>query len=174
MKLLILLMGVSLMIPLASTVRTPLYAVPDSVDPDFVRIDTSNKSYPIDLDYTLMLKNLQIIKNKGAKQEAINGSSYNIVRGEFNSPDRGEMSYFDAFLVKKRRINVDYENGTIKFTKIHHLLNLECNKRDDKNDNCYAFYGELPFRKKPGAYRFVILGHFDNYTKYYVTKMNIK
>ena len=25
------------MIPLASTARTPLYAVPDSVDPDFVR-----------------------------------------------------------------------------------------------------------------------------------------
>jgi hypothetical protein len=174
MKLLVLLMGVSLMIPLASTVRTPLYAVPDIADPDFVRIDTSNKSYSIDLDYTLMLKSLQIVKNKGAKQGTINGSSYNIVRGEFNSADRGEMSYFDAFLVKKRRINIEYENGTIKFTKIHHLLNLECNKRDDKNDNCYAFYGELPFRKKPGTYRFVILAHFDNYTKYYVTKMNIK
>lgn len=173
MKLVIILLSASLVILVASLSEFPSFAVSRSVDQDFVKIETANGSYSIDLDYVVSMLNNTILKNRGARQDTINASSYDTVHGEFNSSDHSEILYFDAFLVKKRRIDVSYENNTIGFRKIHHLLNLECIQKDNDNNSCYSFYGELPFRKKPGFYRLVFLAHFDNFTKYYITKMNI-
>lgn len=169
----ILLLG-SLAVLVAGLSEFHSFAVSRSVDQDFVKIETANGSYSIALYYVVSMTNNTLLKNRGVRQDTINASSYDTLRGEFNSSDITKLLYFDAFLVKKRRIDVSYENETIGFTMIHHLLNLECNQKVTDNNSCYSFYGEVPFRKKPGAYRLVFVAHFDNYTKYYITKMNIK
>jgi hypothetical protein len=151
---------------------SPVYALVNKTSMDFATIETLGKSYSFGLDYTALSNKSQIVKNENSDQEIINASRRNIMRGVFNSPDRDQIEYFDAFLIKEHRIKVNFENGTIGFSRQHHLINLECNT-NNTNDSCYSFYGEFPFRKQPAEYMLVLVAYYNNYLKYYITKVNL-
>lgn len=151
---------------------SPAYALANKTSIDFATVETSGKSYSFGLDYTDLLNKSQIVKNENSEEEVINASRRDIVRGVFNSPDRDQIEYFDAFLIKEHRIKVNFENGTLGFSRQHHLINLECNT-NDTNDSCYSFYGEFPFRKQPAEYMLVLVAYYSNYLKYYITKVNL-
>jgi len=150
----------------------PTYAVVNKTSTDFATVETLGKSYSFGLDYTTLLKKNQILKNEISEEDLINASRRNIMRGVFNSPDRDQIKYFDAFLIKEPRIKVNFQNGTIGFSRQHHLINLECNT-NNTNDACYSFYGEFPYIKQPAEYMLVLVAYYDNYLKYYITKVNL-
>ena len=147
------------------------YALANKTSVDFATVETLGKSYSFGLDYTALLNKSQIVKNENS-EDVINASRRDIMRGVFNSPDRDQIEYFDAFLIKEHRIKVNFENGTIGFSRQHHLINLECNT-NNTNDSCYSFYGEFPFRKQPAEYMLVLVAYYNNYLKYYITKVNL-
>ncbi len=152
---------------------TQTYALNNSTTIDFASVETSGKSYSLALDYTVFLKNNQIIKIQSAEEEdVINASRRTPIRGIFNSPDRHSILDFDAFLIKESRIKINYENGTIGFNRQHHLINLECNF-NNTDDGCHSFYGEFPYRKQPTQYMLVLVAYFNDYVKYYITKVNL-
>ena len=133
---------------------TNTYALNNNSSIDIATVETLGKSYSFGLDYTVLLKKNQIVKNEIAEDDVINATRRNPVRGLFNSPDRDSIVDFDAFLIKEHRIKVNYENGTIGFTNQHHLINLECNF-NTTDDGCHTFYGEFPYRKQPTEYMLV-------------------
>lgn len=139
---------------------------------DFATVETLGKTYSLALDYTVLPKNNQIIKNQGAEEDVLNASRRTLVRGVFNSPDQDSILDFDAFLIKEHRIAVNYENGTIEFNNQHHLVNLECNF-NSTDEGCRTFYGEFPYRKEPTEYMLVLVAYFNDYEKYYITKVNL-
>jgi len=139
---------------------------------DFTTVETLGTSYSFALDYTVFPKNNQIIKNQNAEEDAVNASIRTPVRGVFNSPDQDSILDFDAFLIKEHRIKVDYENGTIEFSNQHHLVNLSCNF-NSTDEGCHTFYGEFPYRKEPTEYMLVLVAYFNDYEKYYITKVNL-
>ena len=140
---------------------------------DFATVETLGKSFSFALDYTVLPKNNQIIKNQGAEeQDVINASRRTPVRGVFNSPDQDSVLDFDAFLIKEHRIMVNHENGTIGFNNQHHLINLTCNF-NNTDEGCRTFYGEFPYRKEPTEYMLVLVAYFNDYEKYYITKVNL-
>jgi len=151
---------------------TNTYALNNNSSIDIATVETLGKSYSFGLDYTVLLKKNQIVKNEIAEDDVINATRRNPVRGVFNSPDRDSIVDFDAFLIKEHRIKVNYENGTIGFTNQHHLINLECNF-NTTDDGCHTFYGEFPYRKQPTEYMLVLATYFDDYVKYYITKVNL-
>ena len=151
---------------------TNTYALNNNSSMDIATVETLGKSYSFGLDYTVLLKKNQIVKNEIAEDDVINATRRNPVRGVFNSPDRDSIVDFDAFLIKEHRIKVNYENGTIGFTNQHHLINLECNF-NTTDDGCHTFYGEFPYRKQPTEYMLVLAAYFDDYVKYYITKDNL-
>lgn len=151
---------------------TNTYALNNNSSIDVATVETLGKSYSFGLDYTVLLKKNQIVKNEIAEDDVINATRRNPVRGVFNSPDRDSIVDFDAFLIKEHRIKVNYENGTIGFTNQHHLINLECNF-NTTDDGCHTFYGEFPYRKQPTEYMLVLAAYFDDYVKYYITKVNL-
>jgi hypothetical protein len=151
---------------------TNTYALNNNSSIDIATVETLGKSYSFGLDYTVLLKKNQIVKNEIAEDDVINATRRNPVRGVFNSPDRDSIVDFDAFLIKEHRIKVNYENGTIGFTNQHHLINLECNF-NTTDDGCHTFYGEFPYRKQPTEYMLVLAAYFDDYVKYYITKVNL-
>ena len=151
---------------------TNTYALNNNSSIDIATVETLGKSYSFGLDYTFLLKKNQIVKNEIAEDDVINATRRNPVRGVFNSPDRDSIVDFDAFLIKEHRIKVNYENGTIGFTNQHHLINLECNF-NTTDDGCHTFYGEFPYRKQPTEYMLVLAAYFDDYVKYYITKVNL-
>lgn len=151
---------------------TNTYALNNNSSIDIATVETLGKSYSFGLDYTVLLKKNQIVKNEIAEDDVINATRRNPVRGVFNSPDRDSIVDFDAFLIKEHRIKVNYENGTIGFTNQHHLINLECNF-NTTDDGCHTFYGEFPYRKQPTEYTLVLAAYFDDYVKYYITKVNL-
>ncbi len=120
----------------------------------------------------MFVKKNQIVNNEISEEEVINASRRNIMRGVFNSPDRDQIVDFDAFLIKEHRIKVNYENGTMGFSRQHHLINLEC-KVNDTNDSCHSSYGEFPFRKHPTEYMLVLVAYYNSYVKYYIMKVNL-
>ena len=139
---------------------------------DFVTVETLGKSYTLGLDYTVFPKNNQIIKNQNAEDDVLNATRRTPVRGVFNSPDQDSVLDFDAFLIKEHRIVVNLENGTIEFNNQHHLINLTCNF-NSTDEGCRTFYGEFPFRDEPTQYMLVLVAYFNNYEKYYITKVNL-
>jgi hypothetical protein len=151
---------------------TNTYALNNNSSIDIATVETLGKSYSFGLDYTVLLKKNQIVKNEIAEDDVINATRRNPVRGVFNSPDRDSIVDFDAFLIKEHRIKVNYENGTIGFTNQHHLINLECNF-NTTDEGCHTFYGEFPYRKQPTEYMLVLAAYFDDYVKYYITKVNL-
>jgi len=151
---------------------TNTYALNNNSSIDIATVETLGKSYSFGVDYTVLLKKNQIVKNEIAEDDVINATRRNPVRGVFNSPDRDSIVDFDAFLIKEHRIKVNYENGTIGFTNQHHLINLECNF-NTTDDGCHTFYGEFPYRKQPTEYMLVLATYFDDYVKYYITKVNL-
>ena len=151
---------------------TNTYALNNNSSIDIATVETLGKSYSFGLDYTVLLKKNQIVKNEIAEDDVINATRRNPVRGVFNSPDLDSIVDFDAFLIKGHRIKVNYENGTIGFTNQHHLINLECNF-NTTDDGCHTFYGEFPYRKQPTEYMLVLAAYFDDYVKYYITKVNL-
>jgi hypothetical protein len=151
---------------------TNAYALNNNSSIDIATVETLGKSYSFGLDYTVLLKKNQIVKNEIAEDDVINATRRNPVRGVFNSPDRDSIVDFDAFLIKEHRIIVNYENGTIGFTNQHHLINLECNF-NTTDDGCHTFYGEFPYRKQPTGYMLVLAAYFDDYVKYYITEVNL-
>jgi len=151
---------------------TNTYALNNNSSIDIAAVETLGKSYSFGVDYTVLLKKNQIVKNEIAEDDVINATRRNPVRGVFNSPDRDSIVDFDAFLIKEHRIKVNYENGTIGFTNQHHLINLECNF-NTTDDGCHTFYGEFPYRKQPTEYMLVLAAYFDDYVKYYITKVNL-
>ena len=151
---------------------TNTYALNNNSSIDIATVETLGKSYSFGLDYTVLLKKNQIVKNEIAEDDVINATRRNPVRGVFNSPDRDSIVDFDAFLIKEHRIKVNYENGTIGFTNQHHLINLECNF-NTTDDGCHTFYGEFPYRKQPTEYMLVLAAYFDDYVKFYITKVNL-
>jgi hypothetical protein len=151
---------------------TNTYALNNNSSIDIATVETLGKSYSFGLDYTVLLKKNQIVKNEIAEDDVINATRRNPVRGVFNSPDRDSIVDFDAFLIKEHQIKVNYENGTIGFTNQHHLINLECNF-NTTDDGCHTFYGEFPYRKQPTEYMLVLAAYFDDYVKYYITKVNL-
>jgi hypothetical protein len=151
---------------------TITYALNNNSSIDIATVETLGKSYSFGLDYTVLLKKNQIVKNEIAEDDVINATRRNPVRGVFNSPDRDSIVDFDAFLIKEHRIKVNYENGTIGFTNRHHLINLECNF-NTTDEGCHTFYGEFPNRKQPTEYMLVLAAYFDDYVKYYITKVNL-
>jgi len=151
---------------------TNTYALNNNSSIDIATVETLGKSYSFGLDYTVLLKKNQIVKNEIAEDDVINATRRDPVRGVFNSPDRDSIVDFDAFLIKEHRIKVNYENGTIGFTNQHHLINLECNF-NTTDDGCHTFYGEFPYRKQPTEYMLVLAAYFDDYVKYYITKVNL-
>ena len=151
---------------------TNTYALNNNSSIDIATVETLGKSYSFGLDYTVLLKKNQIVKNEIAEDDVINATRRNPVRGVFNSPDRDSIVDFDTFLIKEHRIKVNYENGTIGFTNQHHLINLECNF-NTTDDGCHTFYGEFPYRKQPTEYMLVLAAYFDDYVKYYITKVNL-
>ena len=151
---------------------TNTYALNNNSSIDIATVETLGKSYSFGVDYTVLLKKNQIVKNEIAEDDVINATRRDPVRGVFNSPDRDSIVDFDAFLIKEHRIKVNYENGTIGFTNQHHLINLECNF-NTTDDGCHTFYGEFPYRKQPTEYMLVLAAYFDDYVKYYITKVNL-
>ena len=151
---------------------TNTYALNNNSSIDIATVESLGKSYSFGLDYTVLLKKNQIVKNEIAEDDVINATRRNPVRGVFNSPDRDSIVDFDAFLIKEHRIKVNYENGTIGFTNQHHLINLECNF-NTTDDGCHTFYGEFPYRKQPTEYMLVLAAYFDDHVKYYITKVNL-
>ena len=151
---------------------TNTYALNNNSSMDIATVETLGKSYSFGLDYTVLLNKNQIVKNEIAQDDVINASRRTPVRGVFYSLDRDSIVDFDAFLIKEHRIKVNYENGTIGFTNQHHLINLECNF-NTTDDGCHTFYGEFPYRKQPTEYMFVLAAYFDDYVKYYITKVNL-
>jgi hypothetical protein len=139
---------------------------------DFVTIETLGNSYSLALDYTVFPKNNQIMKNQSTEDEVLNASRRTPVRGVFNSPDQDSVLDFDAFLIKEHRITVNYENGTIKFNNQHHLINLTCNF-NSTDEGCRTFYGEFPYRDEPTQYMLVLVAFFNDYEKYYISKVNL-
>jgi hypothetical protein len=174
-KTMILILSVALLILIGlSTGNGPssAYALANKTSVDFATVETLGKSYSFGLDYTALLNKSQIVKNENSEEDVINASRRDIMRGVFNSPDRDQIEYFDAFLIKEHRIRVNFENGTLGFSRQHHLINLQCNT-NDTNDSCYSFYGEFPFRKQPAEYMLVLVAYYSNYLKYYITKVNL-
>ena len=151
---------------------TQTYALNNKTTIDFATVETLGKSYSFALDYTVLPKNNQIIKNQSAEEDVVNASRRTPIRGVFNSPDQDSILDFDAFLIKEHRIMVDYENGTIGFNNQHHLINLECNF-NSTDEGCHTFYGEFPYRKQPTEYMLVLVAYFNDYVKYYITKVNL-
>jgi hypothetical protein len=151
---------------------TNTYALNNNSSIDIATVETLGKSYSFGLNYTVLLEKNQIVKHEIAEDDVINATRRNPVRGVFNSPDRDSIVDFDAFLIKEHRIKVNYENGTIGFTNQHHLINLECNF-NTTDDGCHTFYGEFPYRKQPTEYMLVLAAYFDDYVKYYITKVNL-
>ena len=145
----------------------------DNKTNDFATIETLGKSFSFALDYTVLPKNNQIIKNQGGEeQDVINASRRTPVRGVFNSADANSIVDLDAFLIKEHRIKVNYANGTIEFSRQHHIINLECNFNSTE-DGCHTFYGEFPYRKQPTQYMLVLAAYYDDYIKYYITRVNL-
>ena len=150
---------------------TQTYALNNKTTMDFATVETLGKRYSLALDYTVLPSN-QIIKTQSAEEDVLNASRRTLVRGVFNSPDQDSIIDFDAFLIKEHRIAVNYENGTIKFNNQHHLVNLECNF-NSTDDGCRTFYGEFPYRKEPTEYMLVLVAYFNDYEKYYISKVNL-
>ena len=139
---------------------------------DFAAVETLGKSYSFGLDYTVFLNKTQIVKSEIADDEVINASRRTPVRGAFYSSDRDTIEDFDAFLIKEHRIKVNFVNGTIEFINQHHLINLECNF-NSTDKGCQTFYGEFPYREQPTQYVLVLAAYFDDYVKYYFTRVNL-
>jgi hypothetical protein len=151
---------------------TDTYAMDNKSNTDYAAVETLGKSYSFGLDYTVLLNKNQIVKNEIAEDQVINASMRTPVRGVFYSPDRDSIADFDAFLIKEPRIKVNYKNGTIEFSNQHHIINLECNF-NNTDDGCHTFYGEFPYRKQPTQYMLVLAAYFDDYVKYYITRVNL-
>jgi len=148
------------------------YALNNKTNVDFVSVETLGKSYSFGLDYTIFPENNQIIKSQSAEEDSLNASRRTPIRGVFNSPDQDSILDFDGFLIKEHGIKVDYENGTIDFSNQHHLINLSCNF-NSTDEGCHTFYGEFPYRKKPTEYMLVLVAYFNDYEKYYISKVNL-
>lgn len=166
----ILLIPILILISVESG-STQAYAL-NNMTTDFVTIETLGNSYSLALDYTVFPKNNQIMKNQSTEDEVLNASRRTPVRGVFNSPDQDSVLDFDAFLIKEHRITVNYENGTIKFNNQHHLINLTCNF-NSTDEGCRTFYGEFPYRDEPTQYMLVLVAFFNDYEKYYISKVNL-
>ena len=149
-----------------------IYAQNNNISKDFATIETMGKSYSFGLDYTVLLKKNQVVKNENVEDEFINASRRTPVRGVFNSADANSIVDLDAFLIKEHRIKVNYANGTIEFSRQHHIINLECNFNSTE-DGCHTFYGEFPYRKQPTQYMLVLAAYYDDYIKYYITRVNL-
>jgi hypothetical protein len=148
------------------------YAINNKTNIDFAKVETLGKSYIFSLDYTVLPKEKQIIKNQYAEEDVVNASMRTPIHGAFNSPDQESILDFDAFLIKEHRIIVNYENGTIGFNNQHHLINLECNFNNTIR-GCSTFYGEFPYRKQPTDYMLVLVAYYNDYVKYYMTKVSL-
>ena len=151
---------------------TDTYALDNKSNTDYAAVETLGKTYSFGLDYTVLSNKNQIVKNEIAQDDVINASRRTPVRGVFYSPDRDSIVDFDAFLIKEHRIKVNYVNGTIEFSNQHHIINLECNFNNTDN-GCHTFYGEFPYRKQPTQYMLVVAAFYDDYVKYYITKVNL-
>jgi hypothetical protein len=170
----IALIPILIIIGVESGVLTNTFALNNnnSSSIDFAAVETLGKSYTFGLDYTILLNKTQIVKSDIADDDVINASRRTPVRGAFYSTDRDSIEDFDAFLIKEHRIKVNYVNGTIDFNNQHHLINLECNF-NYTGDGCHTFYGEFPYREQPTQYMLVLAAYFDDYVKYYITKVNL-